>query len=76
MFLCNIQFFIFSIRRNINKDSFEDILIEFIRHTDFGEDSPGIEEFHTNEDDTVDFTVQFYNGGTYLGEVLGDYFNK
>ena len=62
------------IRRNIDKNSFEDILIEFIRHIDYGENSPGIEEFYTNEDGTVDFTVQFYNGGTYLGEVLGYYF--
>lgn len=34
------------------------------------EDITNISELHTNEDGTIDFIVQFYNGGAGLGEVL------
>jgi hypothetical protein len=45
-------------------------LIEFVKHKAFDEDED-LAEMSINEDGTYDFTCQFYNGGTYLGEVLG-----
>ena len=47
-------------------------LIEFIEHEelDEGED---FEKFHQNEDGTISFGVQFYNGGCSLFEALGNF---
>ena len=45
-------------------------LIEFVKHKAFDEDED-LAEMSINEDGTYDFMCQFYNGGTYLGEVLG-----
>ena len=45
-------------------------LIEFVKHKAFDEDED-LAEMSINEDDTYEFVCQFYNGGTYLGEVLG-----
>ena len=45
-------------------------LIEFVKHKAFDEDED-LAEMSINEDGTYDFACQFYNGGTYLGEVLG-----
>lgn len=50
------------------------ILIEFIEHREYGEDD-AIVEFNKNNDGTIDFLVQFYNGGCCLQEVLEDYKN-
>lgn len=45
-------------------------LIEFVKHKEFDEDEDLV-EMSINEEGTYDFICQFYNGGTYLGEVLG-----
>ena len=41
---------------------------------EYGEDD-SLVEFTKNEDGTIDFLVQFYNGGCCLQEVLEDYKN-
>ena len=48
-------------------------LIEFIEHEalDDGED---FEKFRQNEDGTISFGVQFYNGGCGLFEALGGFY--
>ena len=51
-----------------------DILIEYIEHREYGEDDDLI-EFTKNEDGTIDFLVQFYNGGCCLSEALACYKN-
>lgn len=45
-------------------------LIEFVKHKAFDEDED-LAEMSIDEDGNYDFICQFYNGGTYLGEVLG-----
>lgn len=47
-------------------------LIEFIEHEEF-EDGEGFAKFAKNKDGTISFVVQFYNGGCFLGEALGDF---
>ena len=49
-------------------------LIEYIEHRKYGEDD-NLVEFTKNEDGTINFLVQFYNGGCCLQEVLEDYKN-
>lgn len=51
-----------------------DTLIEYIEHREYDEDDSLI-EFTKNEDGTINFLVQFYNGGCCLQEVLEDYKN-
>ena len=51
-----------------------DILIEYIEHREYGEDDDLI-EFTKNEDGTIDFLVQFYDGGCCLQEALACYKN-
>ena len=51
-----------------------DILIEYIEHREYDEDD-SIVEFTKNEDGTIDFLVQFYNGGCCLQEALSCYKN-
>lgn len=50
----------------------DDILIEYIEHKKYGEDD-SLVEFTKNEDGTVNFMVQFYNGGCCLQEALSLY---
>lgn len=45
-------------------------LIKFVKHKAFDEDED-LAEMYIDEDGNYDFICQFYNGGTYLGEVLG-----
>ena len=51
----------------------DNYLIEFLEHEslDEGED---FEKFHQNEDGTISFGVQFYNGGCGLEEALGGFY--
>ena len=49
----------------------QECLIEFINHEEFEEE--GFAKFYNNKDGTIDFAVQFYNGGCCLGEALGDF---
>ncbi len=49
-------------------------LIEYIEHRKYGEDD-SLVEFAKNEDGTIDFLVQFYNGGCCLTEALECYKN-
>ena len=49
----------------------QECLIEFISHEEFGEE--GFSKFIKNEDGTISFAVQFYNGGCCLDEVLSDF---
>lgn len=48
-------------------------LIEFVEHEklDEGDD---FEKFQQNEDGTISFGVQFYNGGCGLEEALGNFY--
>ena len=48
--------------------------LEYVEHREYGEDD-SLVEFTKNEDGTIDFLVQFYNGGCCLQEVLEDYKN-
>ena len=48
-------------------------LIEFIEHEEFDE-GDDFEKFRQNEDGTVNFGVQFYNGGCGLEEALGGFY--
>ena len=45
-------------------------LIKYEKHKEFDEGEP-IAEMTINPDGTYDFLAQFYNGGTYLGEMIG-----
>lgn len=47
---------------------------EFLEHTNLGEDD--LDVFIENEDGTITFIVQFYNGGCGLGEVLEEGINN
>lgn len=47
-------------------------LIEFIEHEEL--EGEGFEKFQQNEDGTISFEVQFYNGGCGLFEALGDFY--
>lgn len=49
-------------------------LIEYIHHQEF-DDSADIYHFQKEEDGTISFICQFYNGGTFIGEVLGEFNN-
>lgn len=49
-----------------------DILIEYIEHKKYGEDDDLV-EFTKNEDGTINFMIQFYNGGCCLQEALSLY---
>lgn len=49
-----------------------DILIEYIEHKKYDEDE-SLVEFTKNEDGTIDFLIQFYNGGCCLQEALSCY---
>ena len=49
-------------------------LIEYIHHQEF-EDYADIYHFQKEDDGTISFLCQFYNGGTWLGEVLGEFDN-
>lgn len=51
-----------------------DTLIEYVEHREYGEDD-SLVEFTKNEDGTIDFLVQFYNGGCCLTEALECYKN-
>jgi len=51
----------------------DNYLIEFLEHKAY-DDGEGFEEFRQNEDGTVSFGVQFYNGGCGLEEALGDFY--
>ena len=57
---------------NINGEKW---LIKYIKHKKFDEYEP-IEEISINSDGTYDFLTQFYNGGTYLAEMLGEMIEK
>lgn len=48
-------------------------LLEFIEHKEFY-DGDGFEMFHQNKDGTINFGVQFYNGGCGLFEALGGFY--
>lgn len=50
----------------------QECLIEFINHEKFNYDE-GFAKFIKNDDGTINFVVQFYNGGCCLGEALGDF---
>lgn len=50
------------------------ILIEYIEHKKYGE-YDDLVEFTKNEDGTINFMVQFYNGGCCLQEALSLYKN-
>lgn len=47
-------------------------LIEFIEHEELSE-GDDFEKYQQNEDGTISFGVQFYNGGCCLSEALGDF---
>lgn len=51
----------------------DNYLIEFVEHEELceGED---FEKFYQNDDGTVSFGVQFYNGGYGLSEALGSFY--
>ena len=49
-----------------------DVLIEYIEHKKYDEDTY-LMEFTKNEDGTIDFVIQFYNGGCCLSEALSLY---
>ena len=49
-----------------------DILIEYIEHKEYGEDDDLV-KFTKNEDGTINFMIQFYNGGCCLQEALSLY---
>ena len=49
-------------------------LYSFIEKTEMN--SEGFEEAHKNPDGTIDFFVQWYNGGASLNEVLEDAIKK
>lgn len=46
-------------------------LIKYTKHKEF-EEGESIGELSINQDGTYDFLTQFYNGGTYLGEMIGN----
>jgi len=48
-------------------------LIEFIEHERLNE-GDDFEKFQLNEDGTISFGVQFYNGGCCLEEALGNFY--
>lgn len=48
-------------------------LIEFIEHEELDE-GDHFEKFQQNEDGTISFGVQFYNGGCGLEEALGNFY--
>jgi len=48
-------------------------LIEFIEHEGL-DDRDDFEKFRQNEDGTINFVVQFYNGGCGLEEALGNFY--
>ena len=48
-------------------------LIEFLEHEELDE-GDDFEKFHQNEDGTISFGVQFYNGGCGLEEALGGFY--
>lgn len=48
-------------------------LVEFIEHEELDEED-GFEKFQQNEDETISFGVQFYNGGCGLEEALGSFY--
>ena len=48
-------------------------LIEFIEHEELDE-GDDFEKFRQNEDGTISFGVQFYNGGCGLEEALGNFY--
>lgn len=52
----------------------DNYLIEFLEHKELGE-GEDFEDFHQNEDGTINFGVQFYNGGCGLAEALGNFYN-
>lgn len=56
-----------------NKDN-QECLIEFIDHEEYREE--GFAKFIKNEDETISFATQFYNGGCCLGEALGNFEKK
>jgi hypothetical protein len=45
-------------------------LYEIIDHKDHGEDEDSFVRIHENPDNTLSFHTRFYNGGTYLLEML------
>ena len=51
----------------------ENILIEYLEHKSFDDDSPGFAYFKHYDDGSLGFAIQFYNGGTCEQEVLGDF---
>lgn len=55
--------------------SLEPCLIEFIEHEEFN-DGDDFEKFKLNQDGTISFAVQFYNGGCCLAEALGNFEEK
>ena len=52
----------------------EQTLIEYIHHEEF-DDSADIYHFKKEDDGTISFLCQFYNGGTCIQEVLGRFDN-
>lgn len=48
------------------------MLIEFIEHEE-GDNPEDMNHIKQNEDESYSFTAIFYDGGTYLEEVLSDY---
>jgi hypothetical protein len=54
---------------------YDDILYEFIEHEE-SSDNEYFMKLYPNEDGTISFIGSFYNGGTYLGEMLEEAFDK
>ena len=50
------------------------LLLEFIEHQELDE-YEDIEYYKKNDDGTIDFAVEYYNGGTCLEECLEEFLN-
>ena len=53
-----------------------DTVWEIFDHEDLGEDEDMFCKLHPNTDGSYSFHTRFYNGGTYLAEMLSDEIEK